>query len=472
MNLLIANAEVAGRPVDVRLADGRITEVGVDLAGERDEECYDARGGALLPGLHDHHLHLHAMAAAATSVRCGPPEVCDRDQLAAVLHTAAAQSPSDDWLRGVGYHESVAGMIDRTHLDRLTGARPARIQHRGGGLWLVNTAGLGKLGLLCGAPIPDGVEIDATGTPTGRLWRADELFRRDTDPPPLADVGRQLLSLGITGVTDATPTLACAALGALVAARRDGSLPQRLIALGTPDGWDDPLVERGPRKLLLHDHNLPSLDDLTELIAGAHLVGRPVAVHCVTRTSLVLTMTALDVAGTVSGDRIEHASVVPAELTAAMRALRVRVVTQPAFVRDRGDAYATSVDPDDVRCLYPYATLLNDGIPVAPSSDAPFGDLDPWRAIDAAVSRTTTSGAVLGAHERVSARQALAGYLSAGEEPGGAAREIAIGAPADVCLLSVPLAAALEHPNARHVALVVSGEERYDATELRKPPLP
>lgn len=472
MKLLIAQAEVEGTIVDVRLADGRITEIHPDLDQERDEERFDAKGGALLPGLHDHHLHLHAMAAAATSVRCGPPEVRNRDQLAAALQSAAMGTVRGAWLRGVGYHESVAGMIDRTDLDRIGGDPPVRIQHRGGGLWIVNTAGLRALGLLDGGTIPEGVEVGATGQPTGRLWRADELFRRDTDPPPLADVGRQLLSYGITGVTDATPSLDGAALDSLVAARQDGSLPQRLIALGAPADWEDGLVERGPRKLLLHDHDLPSLDDLIELIAEAHHVGRPVAVHCVTSTSLVLTVTALDLAGSIEGDRIEHASVVPPGLTAALRALQIRVVTQPSFVRDRGDAYLASVDPADIDCLYPHATLLSDGIPVAASSDAPFGDPDPWHGIAAAVSRTTATGAVLGANERIGPQQALAGYLSAGERPGEAARRIAVGAPADVCVLSIPLAAALERPDARHVALVVAGDTPYEAAKLRKPPLP
>jgi predicted amidohydrolase YtcJ len=466
MTLLIADAEVEGRRVDVRLGVSHIAEIGHELTRQREEERYDAAGGALLPGLHDHHLHLHAMAAAARSARCGPPEVNDLAGLVATLRDADATLRPSAWFRGVGYHESVGGMLDRNDLDRILPERPVRIQHRGGGLWLVNSAGLAALGLLSGRPLPDGVESDPTGQPTGRLWRADEVFRTDADLPDLASVGQRLLSLGITGVTDATPSLDCSALGSLVAARRDGSLPQRLVALGTPDDWADQLVERGARKLLLHDHDLPSLDDLVDLVAGAHRAGRPVAVHCVTRTSLVLTIAALEAAGSVAGDRIEHASVVPPELTGALRSLQVRVVTQPSFVRDRGDAYLAAVDADDVECLYPYATLLDAEIPVAASSDAPFGNVDPWRTLEAAESRRTAGGSILGAHERVSARQALAGYLSKGDLPGGSARRIQVGAPSDICLLSVPLDTALAHPDARHVAMVLAGDARYDASDV------
>ncbi len=82
---VIRNAEVEGRPgVDVRLRAGRICEVGTHL-WRRGVDWLDARGGAVLPGLADHHLHLHALAAARASVRCGPPDVRTPDGLRQVL---------------------------------------------------------------------------------------------------------------------------------------------------------------------------------------------------------------------------------------------------------------------------------------------------------------------------------------------------------------------------------------------------
>ena len=48
---------------------------------------------------------------------------------------------------------------------------------------------------------------------------------------------------------------------------------------------------------MLDDETLPSLDSLADSMRGAHAAGRPVAVHCVTRVQLVLTLAALDAAG-------------------------------------------------------------------------------------------------------------------------------------------------------------------------------
>ena len=92
---------------------------------------------------------------------------------------------------------------------------------------------------------------------------------------------------------------------------------------------------------------------------------------------------------------------------------------------------------------------------VAGSTDAPFGDPDPWRAIAAAVDRTTSSGAPLGRHEAVPADRALALFLGAPDDPGGPPRTISVGGPADLCLLGTPLGVALADPSSAEVALTI-----------------
>ena len=112
--MLIRRAELLGGSIaDIRIERGRIAAIG-DLAAEPGELVTKANGGLLLPGLHDHHIHVAALAASLTSVRCGPPEVGSRDEL-----TAALNRRGDGWLRGIGYHESVAGMPDADALDAM-----------------------------------------------------------------------------------------------------------------------------------------------------------------------------------------------------------------------------------------------------------------------------------------------------------------------------------------------------------------
>ncbi|MEV7038329.1 hypothetical protein [Amycolatopsis sp. NPDC051061] len=68
--MLMTRAEVDGRLVDVRVGGEAVTELG-GFSSRQGETVLDAEGGALLPGLHDHHVHLLSMAAAAESVRTG-----------------------------------------------------------------------------------------------------------------------------------------------------------------------------------------------------------------------------------------------------------------------------------------------------------------------------------------------------------------------------------------------------------------
>jgi predicted amidohydrolase YtcJ len=460
--LLIRDTEVEGRRLDVRVAGGVITEVAPGLSRAPGEEAIEAGGGALLPGLHDHHLHLLAMAAAEHSIQLGPPKVTTPQAfsaaLTAALTAALGAAAPGRWIRGVGYHDSVTGPLDRDGLDRLVPDRPVRIQHRSGALWVLNSAALAAADLEQETD-PD-VERDASGRLTGRLFRWDtrlgERLRADAPAPDLRDIGFRLARFGITGVTDATPDLDDGALGLLEAAAATGALPQNVMLLGAPN--DRPLAAnftRGPHKILLRDHDLPGTDELTRRIAAAHAARRGVAVHCVTRESLLLTLAALATAGVMVGDRLEHAAVVPPELCADLAREGLSVVTQPAFIAERGDAYLAEVDPADHACLYPYASLLAAGIPVAPSSDAPFGEADPWKIIAAASSRRSAGGQLVAPQERVDPATALAGYLSPAEHPGGPVRRVRPGAPADLCLLKLPLAAVLRTPTSENVAITL-----------------
>jgi predicted amidohydrolase YtcJ len=424
----------------VRVEGGVVVELGVGLPRGVGEAVVAAGGGAVVPGLHDHHVHLRALAAARGSVVVGPPEVTGAAGFDGRLRAAAAAAAAGSgWVRAVGYHESVAGPLDRGRLDALVADRPVRVQHRSGALWVLNTPALDAVG--AAASDEDGIERDEHGVPTGRLWRLDGWLAERLPPRPLdlAAVGRAAAERGIIGFTDADPRRTQDDVDLLCA----GGLPQRLVLMSSAgldlgDDGPDGLCTAGPRKLLLDDATLPPLDELADWMAAAHADGEAVAVHCVTRLQLVAALAALAQAGAAPGDRIEHGAVVPAELRPELRRLGATVVTQPNFVAERGDQYRADVDPDDLPLLYPCASLRTAGVAVAGGTDAPFGHPDPWAAIHAAVHRRTASGAVLGADERVDPAVALGLFLGRPDAP-ALPRRVAPGAAADLCILDRPL---------------------------------
>jgi predicted amidohydrolase YtcJ len=443
---LLRNVEVEGAVVDCLVVDRAIAAVGPDLGGA--DVTIEGCGGALLPGLADHHLHLFAMAAAASSFDLAGATSYDE------LASAARASGS---LRAVGWDDESLGDLDRGRLDELVGDVPVRVQHRSGALWVLSSAALAELDE---AAAPDGAERAASGRLTGKVWRADDWLRTaDAGFPDLSDLGHQLASYGVTAVTDATPDLDDAALAALVAAVESRALPQRLHLLGAPEGFRHRDVLVGPRKIVVADHAMPTPDDLIDSIAAAHESGRAVAIHCVSAAALALVIAALSAAGSIRGDRLEHVAVADAAALDELRDLGVVVVTQPSLVARRGDDYLDRHDVREHGDLWRYRSLMLAGIPTVASSDAPYGDPDPWTTIRAARDRRTVAGRVLGETEQVVAEETLAGLLAPVTDPSGPPRRVVAGVPADLALLDEPLKVVLADPASRHVVMtVVDGE--------------
>ena len=293
--------------------------------------------------------------------------------------------------------------------------------------------------LRCAADHPDGRLRSADHT-----W-SDTLTRNEIG---LAEVSRRLSAYGVTGVTDATPDLEVGDVVKLMEAHRHGELDQRVHCLA-------------PGKRILHDSDL-DLAALTAWIAERHADGAPVAVHCVTAAQLVVTLAALRSAGRHPQDRIEHAAVVPDGSLAGIAESGATVVTQPNFVTERGEQYLHDVPAAEHHELWRVASLLSAEVPVALSTDMPFGDGDPWKAMRAAVTRTTGGATVLGADECVPARQALTMFLGSADAP-VVPRRIAPGQPGDLCILRArPDEVLNELDSGMVTATVIAGEVVYD----------
>ena len=407
--MLIRHATLLdGRVADVRVAEV-ITQVAPTLSPRPDEVVVDAKMGALLPGLHDHHLHLRAAAASLESVIVGP-------RFAELI--TAAQPDRDGWIRAVGYHESVTGELDRVRLDALRPDVPLRVQHRSGAQWILNSLALSRIG--------------CSDHPNGRILSTDPqldgIRRRE---PDLAALSLRLAKYGVTGVTDATPDLNSGDIATLTS-----GLAQRVRCLS-------------PGKKILYDDKL-DLDALTHWVDARHAAGVPVALHCVTAAQLVVALAALRAAGTRPMDRIEHAAMVPDASLRDLAESGATVVTQPNFVIERGEQYLHGVPADEHPQLWRIASLMQAGIPVAGSTDAPFGALDPWAAMRAAVSRTINPA------EQVDPLTALQMFLGFADRP-GQLRQVAPGEPGDLCLLAVPPDAALHTLTSDTVTATIVG---------------
>ena len=411
---LLRDVSVGGVRLDCLIDGGRIAALAPDLAPS-DARLLDAGGGELLPGLADHHIHLMAAVAADESL-----DLAGGSDL-----TQLADWPGAGWIRVIG-----AGIeLTRADIDRVEASRPVRIQHRSGALWTLNTPAVEQLA----------AALTPAERVSGQLWRADERLHRALGPrscPDLSGLGHRLAAWGVTHVVDATPTGNADVLT---------ELPQHVVTMDAAGG--------GPRKLVLADHELPALDDLVRRVGQAHALGRQVAVHAVSAVALALAIAAIEVVGVMPGDRVEHAAVCDNAAADRIAELGLTVVTQPSIFARHGATFRRESPVAEWPWLWRYGSLLRRGVRVAMSSDAPYGDANPWSGVRAA---TTREGP-----EQVSARTALSSLLAEPDDPAGAARRVQSGAVADLCLLSGTLADELTTEVTSVRATFVAGRAVY-----------
>jgi predicted amidohydrolase YtcJ len=243
-----------------------------------------------------------------------------------------------------------------------------------------------------------------------------------------------------------------------------GALPQRVLLAGNlslsrADVGD--AMQLGPAKLHLHEAELPALEIAADFIRRAHASDRVVATHCATEVELLYALAALNDAGVVRGDRIEHASVASDAAIADIARMQLAVVSQPHFIRERGDAYRVDVEPHVQPLLYRLRAFLDAGVVLAGGSDAPFGGCDPWIAMAAAVDRRTRSGAIMAADEAMTPEQALDLFLRAPDAL-DQRRTLRVAAPADLCLLDCPWSQARTTLSSERVrATLVGGRQVF-----------
>jgi predicted amidohydrolase YtcJ len=432
-------------------------------------ERIDCGGAALLPGLVDPHLHLLALAARDAHLDVGG--CATRDAVLDAIARRARTLPRGAWVRAEGLDDAVVGRLPTaTELAAVAGGRPVRLRHRSRHASVLCTRALARL--------PRSVPRDAAGLVVGH----ETVLSRVVGPLPDAVLAagldaamRGLVAAGITTVADATPRTH-AGLRPLRAAARAGRLAVRVHAMRAgPASWPSQArLVPGAVKLLVEEDAAglrPDPATLARRIARAAASGAQVAVHC---TSAAMLVAALDGFAALPArlrrgrrHRIEHCGECPPPLVPALAALDLVVVTNPAFVALRGDAYRTEHPETTWPWLYRARSLLRAGVPLAGASDAPVSPPDPWRAMAAARTRRTPSGAVLGGVERLPAAAALDLFTrgAAFALRDDARGRLVVGGPADLVVVEPdPLRASPDEVATARVRLtLVDGEVAWAA---------
>ncbi|HEX7352241.1 amidohydrolase [Brachybacterium sp.] len=426
-----ATGESPDAPVDVRIRDGVIAEIGAGLPRASDEQAVDGGGALAIPGLWDRHVHSGQLAQAHARLDTGGAGSVGvilelvRTELAARRDAGM----TDQALIGFG-HRLVDFAVQPTvpSLDEATGAVPTVLiggdAHHA---WL-NSAALRLLDL----PPRDGIVAEEEWfTVVPRLPELPGVA--DAVATGAAMMQRQALQRGVVGLVDMEwgRPWETWPLRAPRMRIRTAVYPEQLAAAPGPTGTvldARGLVTMGPLKVIvdgaLGSHSAYTRDAYTD---GHGYAGRGVlsvgpealreallrakeqsltaAVHAIGDAAAQVALEAIREVGITAS--IEHAQMLTDDDIDAMAGLGVTASVQPAHLLDDRDA-TEAIWPGHGTQAFRLRDLQQAGVPLALGSDAPVAPLDPWLAMAAAVHRSADERPGWHPEQQLQPREALA----------------------------------------------------------------
>jgi predicted amidohydrolase YtcJ len=486
----------------VGVASGRVVAVGraeeVRAAAAPGARVIDARGSAVVPGIHDFHLHLVGMARARGEVTVD--DLRRREDVTERLGTASA--PDGAWLRGRGWREDLLDTAALNRHPRLAGRLAIIYSHDSHSLW-ASPAALALAGIGSDTADPPGgrIERDAGGVPTGVLReragdRVEAIAGRIDGAELealLAETLDELAALGITGATDAGDALVENGIGDFTAlgdrasrllemrARIDGRLRLTInvpadaigeaaalgMATGRPvpgattirGGWAKayadgalgshtaalfapyscgPATETGILRL--------SAAELDDRLAAGQQHGIRLAVHAIGDRAAAEVLDAMERASGHPGPiahRIEHLQLLRPEDRGRLARLGVTASVQPVHAASDRELVEACWAGRGAHA-YPWRSLAAAGALLAFGSDAPIESVNPWVGIFAAIHRRFPTDPVADWHaeQAVDLPAALGAYTIGPARGMGVTDEghLEMGARADLAVLNVDLA--------------------------------
>lgn len=457
-DLVTMSMETAGPPgIDaVGVRSDRIAAVGttaeLTAAAGPDARRIDLAGAALLPAFADPHIHLWKVGQLESSIA----DLRNAESLADVrqgLATRADGLRPDDWLlaRGVNEQRLAEGRLpSRAELDAWCGDRPVLVTRACAHIAVANSAALARSGVTADTPDVEGGEIrrDAEGHPTGVVTETAISLIQAAVPPPTAADQRGWIATALQrklaqGCASATDPGVDDGLQSVYHSMADADeLPLRchVMRLGgeeppaaaheilAPQVSDCLVTDTvkffldgglsGATAAISQDYNQGGRGvlrmDAERFAACAEpyaKAGYAVAAHAIGDVAIDAGLTAFK-SLPAGRQRLEHLGLPSAEALRRATKAGVMIATQPAFLPELGANFNAYLPDTFPITPYPFRSMIDAGLTVAFSSDAPVVvDDSPLAGIAAAATRTGRPDSE--ASERVSIRQALHAYTLA-----------------------------------------------------------
>jgi hypothetical protein len=451
----------AGVSAEALLArDGRVVAVGraTDLPKDAGRaEKVDLRGGLMVPGWGD--AHVHFVWWAQQMRRIDVSETSTVDEALAKIDAYAQALPEGRWILGGRFDKNRWGRWPQAEeLDRVSHGHPAAMRSRDGhSRWLnskaLEMARIGRetrppdaesvirdattfsfqLGQASGGGV---VEVDERGDPTGILKENANALVDKILPQPdgeerheMAVAGqREAWKRGVTAILDLDNFAGTIPLEAFERMRGRGELGIRVfmglpfarvdeaIALGLRSGFGDDWLRIGPLKIFTdgalgsqtaaleqpyegsEDRGILTIEPerLNDVVARAAVAGIAVAIHAIGDRAVHTALDAIEPTRRTAPhlrQRLEHIQLVREDDLGRFGALGIVASMQPIHATSDRDLADRYWGPKRTPRSYPWRTLAQRGAVLAFGSDAPVEPIDPLLGIHAAVARMRPSDA-------------------------------------------------------------------------------
>ena len=444
-NLLITGASIwTGNPErpfaealliggDTIKAAGSTEEIH-SMPGAKEALRFDAEGVSVIPGMTDAHLHLTALSRQETALSLH--EARSREHLLELVRQHAALAEQNEWIYGVGFDNSRwpdGRLPTMEELDELGIPNPVLLLRVCAHIHVVNSKALQAAGLSADMTGP-GVHRNGMGKMTGTLLEdaakpvveamKKTMYEGKAEEEALRQTMARLAAEGITAVN------ACSAasygLEENIEAYRSlvarGALPLRVRLYSDEDikGWEksgdgDEWLSYGGRKFFLDGslggrtaavsfpyvdepstRGMLNMDDETirQKLAETHKKGIQAQIHAIgdaATDQFIGALESLENLPPLPGGlrhRLLHAQICRPDQLDRLAALGAFCDIQPVFVPSDIHIAESRIGKERLTWAYAWKSMLEKGLLLSASSDAPVEPTNPWRGIWAAVTRT------------------------------------------------------------------------------------
>ncbi|MCC7246742.1 MAG: amidohydrolase [Saprospiraceae bacterium] len=427
---------------------------------------HDLSGKTLMPAFIDPHMHLWKVGDLLTYMLDlrGVGSIVEMQEK---LADFARKHPERAWITARGFNEanmSEGRMPTRHDLDKVIRDRPVQVIRTCAHIAVLNTKGLESSGIYAHTPVPAGGEIrlDEHGQPNGIITETALGFPKKVMPTPGPEEYRTmilaaqeaLLKAGIASVTD--PAVHPELMDVYRMMEREGSLRVRVnaIPIRVPDGATTALAlpdlietdylqvntvkffadgglsgKTAALKRTYRGTNESGVmrlesDFFYQKALEAQSAGFRIATHAIGDRAIEQVLDVYEKLDKTNGKalrhRIEHLGLPESEHLKRMAALGIFCVSQPIFLWELGANFRQYLDADYLSRTYPYRSVLDAGVSLAFSSDAPVvRNFNPLTGIRNAIERCDMTGHAIAPDESISVREAFHAYTLGAAQANG-----------------------------------------------------